>query len=251
MRLDRLNSMEEYVLNCGNVSLGDLAEHFQISINTVRRDLEELLERGRIKKVYGGVTSCAATEITYREGMNTTAKQTIGSLTAQLIKDGSTVFIDTGTTTAQVVPYLSNKQNITIISNSLKVLYETSKYPNINLLAIGGYYNPSRASFVGSTTIESMAKLNFDLVLIGATCVSLKSGLTINNHFEVDIKRWLVKNNKSHIALMADSDKFDKSALYSFCDFNDVNIIVSERPLPQHYIERMTENGTTFLCPDC
>lgn len=250
MRLDRLNNMEEYVVNCGNVSLENLAEHYQISINTVRRDLEELLNRGRIKKVYGGVMSCPTSEITYREETNTSAKQTIGALIAQLIKDDSTVFIDSGTTTAQVIPHLCNKSNITIISNSLKVMFETSKYPNINLLAIGGYYNPSKASFVGSTTIESMAKLNFDMVLIGATCVNLRSGLTINSYFEVDIKQWLVKNNKNHIALLADSDKYDKSALYSFCDFDDVNIVVAERPLPQHYIERMTENGTTFLCPE-
>jgi DeoR family myo-inositol catabolism operon transcriptional repressor len=251
MRIDRLNDMEEHIIKCGSVSLEKLAEHFQISINTVRRDVDELLNRNNIKKVYGGVVSITTSDIIFREQANISAKQTIGSVVAPLIKDNTTVFIDSGTTTAQVIPHLSNKSNITVITNSLKAMFEVSKYPNINLLGIGGSYDHSKSSFiVGSATIESMANLNFDMVLIGTTCVSLENGLTINSHFEVDIKRWLVENNKNRIVLMADADKYDKSALYSFCSFNDVNIVAADRPLPRHYIKRMSENGTTFICPE-
>ncbi len=250
MRIDRLKSMEELVINKGSASLEELAEHFNVSINTIRRDLDELLERGSIKKVYGGVVCCLPGDIVHREDLNISAKQTIGSLAAQLIEDNSTVFIDSGTTTAHVIPFLSNKTNVTIITNSLKAMIETSKYSNLKLLAIGGYFNPSRFSFVGADTIESMAKLNFDKVLIGTTNVSLTNGLSINSHFEVDIKRWLVKNFKGKITLLADSDKFDKSALYSFCNFDDVSTIVSDRQLPQNYIQRMAANGITFVCPE-
>ena len=243
----------DYVLKCGSVSLEDMADHFKVSLNTVRRDLSELLERGKIKKVYGGVTVSELTEsmvLSKREMTDTTAKQAIGKVAAQLIKDNSTVFIDSGTTTVQVLPFLSNKSNVTIITNSLKAMYETAKHKNLDLLALGGYYNYSHGNFVANSSAESMTKLNFDLVLIAATCISLSNGLSVNSYFEVDVKNRIVKNNVGHIALLATADKFDKSALYSFCEFDEVNTIVADRPLPEHYIERMNSKGITFLCPE-
>ncbi len=252
MRLDRLNSMEEYVHECGSVSLSDLAKKFNISINTVRRDVEELLERGTMKKVYGGVASNITTQvmpISDRENTNIAAKQSIGKMVAKLIDNDSTVFIDSGSTPAQVIQHLGQKNNITVITNSLKAMYESSKYPNIRLLGIGGLYNTFKGSFVGSSTLENISKLNFDVVLLGSTCISLENGLTINSFFEVDIKRWLVQHNKRTI-LMADTSKYDKTALYSFSDFSDVKIVAAEKPLPPRYMKEISERGMTFLCPD-
>ena len=252
MRVERLIEMEDYVLKCGSVSLEDMAAHFKVSLNTVRRDLGEILDRGKIKKVYGGVTTSELTDsmiVSKREMTNVSAKQEIGKVAAQLIKDGSTVFIDSGTTPANVIPYLSNKSNVTVITNSLKAMYETAKHKNLDLLALGGYYNYSHGNFVANSSAESMTKLNFDLVLIAATCISLTNGLSVNSYFEVDVKNRIVKNNAGRIALLATADKFDKSALYSFCDFDDVNTIVSDKPLPEHFIERMDQRGVTFLCP--
>jgi len=252
MRVERLIEMEDYVLKCGSVSLEDMADHFKVSLNTVRRDLSELLERGKIKKVYGGVTVSDLSEsmmLSKREMTDTTAKQAIGKVAAQLINDNSTVFIDSGTTTVHVLPFLSNKSNVTIITNSLKAMYETAQHKNLDLLALGGYYNYSRGNFVANSSAESMTKLNFDLVLIAATCISLTNGLSVNSYFEVDVKNRIVKNNAGRIALLASADKFDKSALYSFCEFDDVSTIVSDRPLPEHYIDRMERKGITFLCP--
>jgi len=246
--------MEEYVHKCGNVSLSDLAKKFNISINTVRRDVEELLERGTMKKVYGGVASIINNNskiipISDRENTNIAAKQNIGKVVAQLIENDSTVFVDSGSTPAQVIQYLGQKNNITIITNSLKAMYESSKYPNIKLLGIGGMYNTFKGSFVGSGTLETISKLNFDIVLLGSTCVDLESGLTINSYFEVDIKRWLVQHNK-RVVLMADTSKYDKTALYSFCKFSDVKYVAAEKPLPPRYMKEIKERGMTFLCPE-
>lgn len=253
MRVDRLNSMEEHIHEYGNVSLDDLAKKFNISINTVRRDVEELLERGTIKKVYGGVTSTIATQVLHisdRENTNTAAKQNIGKVVSQLIDNDATVFIDSGTTPAQVLQYLGQKNNITVITNSLKAMHEASKYPNIKLLGIGGLYSPFKGTFVGSNTLEEITKLNFDIVLLGATCVSIESGLTINSFFEVDIKKYLLKHYSNHTVLMADTNKYDKTALHSFGSFTDIKIVAAEKPLPPRYQEVMTEHGITFICPN-
>jgi DeoR family myo-inositol catabolism operon transcriptional repressor len=251
MRIDRLSEMESYIIKNGSVSLDEMAENFGLSLNTIRRDVEELLTRGNIKKVYGGVTAVSGENIlfTNRENKNKSAKQIIGSLAAELIENNSTVYIDTGTTTAQVVSNLGNKSGVTIITNSLKVMCEAGKSPELNLLTLGGYYNYATASFIDSKLIEKMSKLHFDYVFLGASSIS-KNGLAINSYFELDKKQWLVKNNKGRIVLLADTNKYDTTALYLFSDFNEVDIVIAEAPLPEPYMEIMNENHIKFICPE-
>lgn len=252
MRIKRLEEMEDYILRCGNVSLKDLADYYNISINTVRRDIEELLKRGKIKKVYGGVMACATSSImpfSSREKTNIHEKQSIGQLAAQLIRDNSTVYIDSGTTTAQVVSYLADKSNVTVVTNNLNVIYQASQYTNLKLFTMGGYYNHPSSSFLGINMSENILRLSFDLVLMGATSVSLSHGITINSYYEESMKRLVVQNNKSKIALLADADKYDKSALFSICDFDDINVVISDRELPKKYMDRIKDNNATFICP--
>ena len=128
VRVDRINRMERYILENESVSLTDLAEHFDVSINTVRRDIGELLARGRVRKVYGGVAASLPSEnltgpqllpFAKRAVMNSAEKQLIGSLAAPLVRDNSTVFLDSGSTVACMLPYLAQRQGLTIVTHSL------------------------------------------------------------------------------------------------------------------------------------
>jgi DeoR/GlpR family transcriptional regulator of sugar metabolism len=84
---------------------------------------------------------------------------------------------------------------------------------------------------------------------MGASSIS-KSGLAINSYFELDKKQWLVKNNKGRIVLLADTNKYDTTALYLFCDFHEVDIVIAEKPLPDSYMEILNENHIRFICPE-
>ena len=120
MKANRLDLIEAYTVDRGSASLPELAEAFGVSINTLRRDIAELVQRGKIRKVYGGVTAndVSVTPISVRETTNSQEKQRIGELAAQLVNDGDTIFLDSGSTTPYLLACLEGKQELTVISHN-------------------------------------------------------------------------------------------------------------------------------------
>jgi len=252
MRLNRLNEMERYIIDEKTVSLEHLAEHFQISINTVRRDLNELLERGHISKVYGGVSAISSVTplpMSVRASRNNDAKQKIGRIAAGLIRDNDTIFLDSGSTVLCMLSHLASRKNITVITHSLSVMYEASKYPALQLIALGGLYNHTTYSFVGISTLESLSSIAPRAVYIAATGVSLEHGLTNTTYFEAEIKRKVVQNC-DNIILMADNSKFDYSSTISFYPFENLSTIVTDKKPPKKYMEAIRQNNISLLYED-
>ena len=250
MRLDRLNEMEQYVLNHGTASLEELCHQFGVSMNTVRRDVTDLLERGWLKKVYGGVSAEARQAFVIplyeRSQKNEAAKQTIGRLAASLVQDNMSIFLDSGSTTMRILPYLTDKQNVTVITHSLMALYEAAKYPSLHVIALGGMYNSATSSFVGSNTLDELSKMTINLVFLAATGVTIERGLTNTTYFEVEVKQSVARQNKN-LVLMADHSKFGHNALLTFCNFEDLTAIVTEQPLPEEYKSVVSRCGIQTL----
>ncbi len=250
MRLDRINDMERYIQDQGTVSLEALAKHFQISLNTVRRDINELQKRGTLDKVYGGVSAKKKEEavpFTIRKSKNSLQKQTIGRLAAELVSDGDTIFLDSGSTTVCLLPHISQKNNLTVVTHSLTVMYEASKYPSLQVIALGGLFHPTTSSYVGFSTLEALSRLSLTTIFIAATGVSLDAGLTNTTYFEAEIKR-AVTSRSNKIVLMADSSKFGYASTITFFDFNRLYAVVTEKPPAQEYLEAIHKNNTKLLC---
>jgi len=250
MRLNRLNAMEQYILQNGTASLEDLSTRFNISTNTVRRDLAELLARGQIKKVYGGVSASAAQvplPMSVRAERAREEKREIGRLAAELVNDHTTVFLDSGSTTVCILPHLAAKSDITVITHSLGALYEASKYPELRVIGLGGLYSASTSSYVGVSTLEMLSRMSIDMIFIAATGVSLDRGLTNTTYFEAEIKHSVVEHNKQ-IILMADHSKFDHTALFTFCEFKDLSAVVTDKRPAKPYMESIEHYGIRLLC---
>lgn len=240
MRIDRLNAIEQHIFECNNASLDELAELFGVSKNTIRRDLKELLDRGRIKKVYGGVAindTPTLLPMSVRSQSNMEAKRKIGALAAAQVEDGSCVFLDSGSTTLALLPHLAEKKDVTVVTHSLSALYEAAKYPSLNVIALGGMYCPETASYVGASTVQAICSTNVDTAFIAATGVSLDYGLSNSTYFEAEIKRSVVAHNRRNI-LLADNSKFDCHAAFSFCAFGQLFAVVTDLAPSQAYVER-------------
>lgn len=249
MRLDRVNEMEQYVLRRGTASLEDLTEEFQISLNTVRRDVSELLRRGRIRKTYGGVAAvetAGPVPMAKRYAKNREEKLLIGQLAAGLVENGQTVFLDSGSTIPAMLPHLSRLENVTIVTHSLSVMSEASQYPNLKVIALGGLYSPDTNSYVGLSTLEGLERISVDTVFIAATGVSLERGLTNTTYFEAEIKQRVVRRG-SRVVLLADESKFDFISTISFYDFKKLYAVVTNRRPPIGYVEAARVNGIRLL----
>lgn len=233
MRADRLNEMEQYILGRENVSLEELCVQFSISMNTVRRDIAELLNRGNVRKVYGGVSSNLQHRplgFSVRERKNSEAKQIIGQLAARLVNNGSSIFLDSGSTTPNIVRHLGEKNGVTVITHSLTALYEAASLPNLNIISLGGIYAPSTSSFTGISTLDTL------------------SHLTNSTYLEAEIKRNVVQRG-NRVVLMADQSKFGHSAVISFCSFEQLYAVVTDRMPPAPYLALMERYGIRLICP--
>ena len=219
MKVSRLNSIEQYVISRETVSIDELCEVFGVSKNTIRRDLNELEQRGHITKVYGGVTATVpsgAVPTPIRSGLNQIDKSLIGRLAAEEVADGDTIFIDSGTTTLCLLRFLVAKKRITI--------------------SLGGIYSPTTDSFVGLSAIEALSSMRINKAFMGATGVSLTAGMTNTTFLEAEIKRAVV-HRADNIYGMVDSSKIGKEAIVTFCHLKDLTAFITDCEPPKEYVD--------------
>lgn len=121
--------LQNYVKKKGSVTLKELSNTFNVSLNTIRRDVNQLEENGYVKKVYGGVTSLQIQQLTpfnSRETKNSEYKVKIGEIAASYITDGDLIFIDSGTTTSQIFSHLNPNIQLTVLTNNLDVILQST-----------------------------------------------------------------------------------------------------------------------------
>ena len=252
MRLDRLSRIENYIMQQKQVSLENLAEKFQLSVNTVRRDVIELENRGCIIRVRGGAMAKGPVrspeEIDTRQQQNADAKRLIGRMAAELVHSGQTIFIDGGSTTRNIVSHLNGKHNITIITSSVNVLVEAAKLTTATLIVLGGEYSATSDSFHSYSSIEDMANFNFDISFLGTTGISVDGGLTTATFMEAKVKATAMKRAKEAVVLV-DQSKFGLRSTSKFAELSEASIIVTDSALPRDMSLYCQSRGIRMITP--
>ncbi len=249
MKTVRLDAMEQYILQNEQVSIQDLQEHFDVSVNTLRRDLEELETRGHVTKVYGGAaarTPASLISMPRRFQMNVPDKRLIGELAASVVPDGTTIFIDSGSTTYNIIRHLGSKKGLTLVTHSLIAINEASRLKEINTISLGGIYNASLGAFVGISSLDSIRTLSVKVAVMAATGVSIKRGLTNTTYFEAEIKR-VIASNCEKIILMVDHTKFDHDAMITYAPLERVGTVVTDAPPSAKYMEFFKKHNIAVL----
>lgn len=245
MRTDRLRALEAYIQEHKSATMVDLARHFQVSFNTVRRDVKELLRSGSVSKVYGGIVWNQDENIIPFLARSTVAieeKQHIGRLAAELVVDGDTLYLDAGTTAVCVLPWLAERKNLVVISNSLLVYQEIQKYPAMSLISVGGLFSHKTRSFVGMSAVNGLSNFSIGKAFMSATGVSLAAGASNNSLHEAEIKRAVI-SRAGQVILLTDLSKLEHDAAISFCPLTRVNTwICSSRP-PDAYVRFCRQQG--------
>lgn len=235
MRAERIDSIIEFIYKNKNVTLDQICDDFNISKSTVRRDLSEILKDTNLKKTYGGITlknkwgnKKYLTSFSERNIENADKKLAISKKAANIVEDNDVIFIDSGTTTFYMVDYLGNVNNLTILTNNLEVIFRAVKYKNINLISLSGTLSRETLSFVGTTSISTIKNFNISKAFMATTGFSIMNGVTNSSPLESDIKRTVIsKSNK--IILLADSSKFNSVSLMTYCNLEDIDILVTDK----------------------
>jgi DeoR family myo-inositol catabolism operon transcriptional repressor len=239
----------EYIKQKGTATLDELCNEFEVSKNTIRRDVNELEEKGVLKKVYGGVIfndKESVVPLNVRQTVLTVEKERIGREAARLVNDNDIIIIDSGSTTVHMVKHLKNKQNVTIITNSISVVNEAYEYKNLNVILTGGILLRETSSVVGLDSVENIRKLNAKTAFIAATGVSISKGLTNSSMFESEVKKSMVES-ADKIVLMVDSTKFNAVSLVTFLELNRVNVIITDKEVEEEYKIYFEKNNINLI----
>ncbi|RDY28073.1 DeoR/GlpR transcriptional regulator [Romboutsia weinsteinii] len=252
MRSNRILDLENYIIENKTVSLDTLCEVFEVSKNTIRRDLNELVLKGSIKKVYGGVSvndESSLVPFDERNIKNMNFKIDLGRCAAEFVNDGDIIFMDSGTTTLNMIDYMKDKHNVTILTNNLEIIVKSLNYPNLNIITLPGSLIRETNSFVGIDTISMLRKYNINKSFMASTGISIEGGITNSHPLESEIKR-LAIDKSSESFLLVDSTKFDSAALVTYADIRDVNSIITNSLPSKKYVEYTKENSINLIITD-
>lgn len=240
MKEKRLDSIREYINLKSSVSLEELKNKYEISMNTVRRDIEILLKEGSVKKVYGGVVSKpnepvkALRAYEKRENLNNQGKEIIGEKAASYIEDNDTIFIDSGTTTLKIISYIKNKKNLTVITHSLPTINMLYRIDNIKVIILPGVLFRETASFVGNISGDFLKPFNIKKAFMSCNGISETRQITNASYEEYEIKKNIIGKSEQ-VFLLADKEKFGNGGVMTFAEFSDIDVLVTDFQMDEKY----------------
>ncbi|MGL4383510.1 MAG: DeoR/GlpR family DNA-binding transcription regulator [Bacilli bacterium] len=243
MRINRLDQIEQYVKDNKSAKLDDLCIIFKVSKNTIRRDIDVLVQRGSIKKVYGGVINISddAKIIPFKTRIDKDYefKCLAAKKAAMLIEEDDVIFIDSGSTTVLILDYIK-AQHITIITHNVEVLSKAFNHSDIDVIMLPGKLNRDTNSIADVTTVEELLSYNINKAFIASSGLSLNNGVTNFYLQEAEIKKGALKKSITKI-LVVDHTKFDNASLVTFAQINDFDYVISDE-IPVSYQEYFTKS---------
>ena len=220
-------------------SIGEIAEQFSVSQMTIRRDLQKLVEAGQVIRIPGGarIERWRGVERSFLERLEnmSPAKRSIGHAAANLIRNGQSVVLDSGTTTLYVARELRMRRNVFVITFSLAVLEELASAEEIRVELTGGVYRASSHDLIGRGVADSLKSIFADHVLFGAAAVSFTRGVMVH---DPDAQRELLQAGRQRI-LLVDSSKIGIEATYRLCGIEDCDLIITDAAISSNDLERL------------
>jgi DeoR family fructose operon transcriptional repressor len=236
----------------GSVGVSELGEFCGASENTIRRDLLKLQRDGILRKTRGGaiVNSSGGIELPdiQRVDRDCEEKTRIGRAAAEMVQDGETIIVDTGTTTLQIIPNLKTRRNLTVITNSLSTGNLLSDIPDIVTIVTGGILRPVTRSLVGFPA-ETFLQHQINTVstaFLGMGGVDIERGCTNPNPFEVEVKRAMIASARRVVVMIA-SGKVGYVAPFPVCPLSDVHVVITGRSLPGDTADRLRARGVELV----
>ena len=212
------------------VTVRKLSKLLYISESTIRRDLTQLEESGKLRRSFGGAVLAEDADhdvpLLYRQAQNRTAKLAIAKKSVKFIHNGDIIFMDASTTSMQLVPFLKDFSNLTVITNSplASVALGENKIKNY---CTGGQLLNNSVAFIGGMAADFVTRFYADLFFFSCRGVSKDNILTDSSGEELYIKRKMMENSDKKIFL-CDSSKFGLTFMHKFCDIKDIDVVLTE-----------------------
>ena len=245
----RLAKMKEYIENKNVVTIKELQALFPaVSLMTIHRDLDALVEDGSIVKFRGGAKSVRHTgdpEFNVRIGENNAGKFTIAQKAMELLQPHSSVFLDASTTNLMLAKSLPDI-NLNIVTTGPSIALELCRLHNPVVTLCCGTINRKNLALYGQNTLEMLDKINIDLAFIGVSGCSVDAGFTCGTEGDMLVKRLVIQKARTSV-VMCTQDKLKCLMPYTFAKMSDVDYLISDEPMPEAFQIAAEEAGLKIL----
>jgi len=233
------------------ISVNELAKRLFASSATIRRDLNKMESKGLVTRAFCAVTlnKCKANEetpFTFRENANVNNKRKLCKATCSYITNNSSIFIDSSSTLLQLVPYLNDFENLTIITNGLLIAFELITKTKHRVLLLGGTIKTSANSILGLLTLKNIESFHCKFALFSTSALDINFGLSETTIEQSETKKIMIKNSDKSICLV-DKSKFNKRSLYKTCNINQLDLLITDFPKNNEFDEFINSTNTQLV----
>jgi len=247
---ERRNRLLQILNEKRSLSVPETAIHFDVTEETIRRDLKLLESTGALQRTHGGaiLADDAKTEpsLAVRQGINMAGKDRIARYAADLVMDGDTVILDASTSALSLARHLRHKKNLTVITNAEKIVLELSTCPDITLIATGGILRHQSLSYVGRAAENMLAGLQADKAFLSCKGFNPLRGFTDSSEPESEIRRQMIRRSQE-IIYLCDRTKMDRVGFVTTAALSEVDVLVIDNSMPEGWDGQFEEAGVHVI----
>ncbi len=249
---ERLEEILKIVNSKGSITAREASRVLDVSNDTIRRDFIRLADTGLVLRTHGGIISKKnaiyeyAARVRDRAINNREKKLSIAREAIKLIDEGDTIILDGGTTTYEMAKLLGSFRDLTVLTYGLNCAYESSQHENISTIIFGGIISNQSMAALGPDAVNMIRQYHGDKLFLAANAMTIGKGLMTPNRMQADIKRELIKI-ANEVIVVADSSKINKTALFTFCSFEDITTLVIDENAESHFTHELEQRGISVL----
>jgi DeoR family fructose operon transcriptional repressor len=233
-------------LSEGSVDVANLAERFDVTTETIRRDLSDMQHRQLVRRVHGGAVPVERMNheplVDARDTVNAEEKLRIAQVAVAEVPERGSVIIDSGSTTQRVAQVFPIDREVHVVTNSLTTALTLSRRGIQTLTVLGGTVRTKRLSMVDETTRDELRDMVVDVLFISCDGLSFKHGLTTPYREEHVLKRAMIERAQRVVALV-DQSKFGNVQMYSFAKFDEIDVLVTDKRADAEAVDILTSHG--------
>lgn len=248
-QLSRHQEIVDLVQQHGYISTDDLVEQFNVSPQTIRRDLNELADENKIRRYHGGATiplSSVNTAYTTRKVMQLNEKDRIAEALVKHIPDGATLFIDIGTTPESVAKALvKNHKNLRVVTNNINVAMILMANPDFKVILAGGEVRNRDGGIVGEATLDFIKQFRVDFGILGISGIDFDGSLLDFDYHEVRVKKAIIENSRC-VYLAVDHTKFGRNAMVNLGNISELQMVITDKEPPEEITQILKNNDILY-----
>lgn len=234
----------------GRVSVLELCRELKVSSVTIRKDLKLLEKKNLLFRTHGGAnaTNPYTTDrpVNEKEKLQSSEKSDIATVAAQLIEPNDSIIIASGTTVLALAKKIQPIESLTVVTSALNVAMELIKHPNVEVIQLGGFLRKSSSSVTGPYAQNILNDFFCTKLFLGVDGIDIELGLTTTNSMEAQLNRQMIAQSQK-IIVLSDSTKFGKRGFGRICGLEEVNQVITDSGIPDHYKKDLESLGIEVI----